>query len=345
MLFVMLRRKLYFITFIVISSLGLFILLPGKKSETLSEQPADSKHSRDSSNIVSFKSAITSEKFNISGDSLFVLLHIQKTGGTTFERHLVQDILLDLPCSCSSESRRCSCPRRRSNERRLETLSDLTWIISRFSTGWICGLHPDLSQLKRCLVEARKLYFLTILRDPLHRFISEYRHVRRGATWKTSKSHCRQYDTQLCYRPRPDWSNATLEEFLSCPHNMAVNRQTRMLASYNLSTTCSASISIGDGLLSSAKENLEQLAYFGICEQQRSSQILFEKTFNHKFKIEFNQSEDNKTRLFISELPRDVINRILEANSLDVQLYDHAVNLFAKRCNMLTNSSKCSLFG
>ncbi|NXR43537.1 H6ST2 sulfotransferase, partial [Zosterops hypoxanthus] len=38
--------------------------------------------------------------FNIKGDDLIVFLHIQKTGGTTFGRHLVRNIQLEQPCYC-----------------------------------------------------------------------------------------------------------------------------------------------------------------------------------------------------------------------------------------------------
>ncbi|KAG7225817.1 hypothetical protein INR49_014468 [Caranx melampygus] len=38
--------------------------------------------------------------FNIKGDDVIVFLHIQKTGGTTFGRHLVRNIQLERPCEC-----------------------------------------------------------------------------------------------------------------------------------------------------------------------------------------------------------------------------------------------------
>lgn len=41
--------------------------------------------------------------FNIRGDDVMVFLHIQKTGGTTFGRHLVKNIQLEQPCDCMPE--------------------------------------------------------------------------------------------------------------------------------------------------------------------------------------------------------------------------------------------------
>lgn len=305
----------------------------------------------DSRDIVSFESAILSKNnYNITSEDLLVLLHIQKTGGTAFERHLVHDLQIPVPCTCNAERRRCSCPRPlatsslESNLKRQtmqsKTLSNFTWLISRFSIGWACGLHPDFTQLRRCLFGLKRLFFLTFLRHPLNRFISEYRHVRRGATWKASKGHCKNHNTQLCYKDRAQWANASLEEFINCPSNMAINRQTRMLASFN-NFLCDASHVENSILLASAMSNLDQISFFGICEQQRASQLLFERTFNLKFAAPFKQSDDNETRALIAKLPDGVKERILQLNSLDVKLYDYAIDLFAYRCNQLTNSDDC----
>lgn len=288
--------------------------------------------------IVDYDSIISCNQPNISNDDLIVLLHIQKTGGTTFERHLVQDLIIDPPCICDEGKRRCNCPRYTTIMNNSSSLSDYTWLVSRFSTGWICGLHPDFSQLKDCLNHAGRLYFLTFLRHPLNRFISEFRHVQRGATWKASKYHCQFRGTQSCYESQKDWSNATLEEFLGCKHNMAINRQTKMLANYD-ELTCNNS-TYEENLLSSAKATVRRLAYFGICDRQRESQLIFEKTFNLKFRRDFRQSEDNKTQVMISKLPGDIVDQIIRVNNLDMRLYDYALSLFANRSSKLINGHK-----
>ncbi|XP_045454331.1 heparan-sulfate 6-O-sulfotransferase 2-like [Melitaea cinxia] len=56
-----------------------------------------------------------------------VFLHIQKTGGTSFGRHLVMDLDLKRPCNCQRARKRCHCFRPHSNE---------IWLFSRYSTGW-----------------------------------------------------------------------------------------------------------------------------------------------------------------------------------------------------------------
>ncbi|MCI4377889.1 hypothetical protein PGIGA_G00208970 [Pangasianodon gigas] len=80
--------------------------------------------------------------FQIKGDDVLVFLHIQKTGGTTFGRHLVQNVRLELPCDCRPGQKKCTCYRPNRKE---------TWLFSRFSTGWSCGLHADWTELTNCV--------------------------------------------------------------------------------------------------------------------------------------------------------------------------------------------------
>lgn len=80
--------------------------------------------------------------FNIKGDDVIVFLHIQKTGGTTFGRHLVRNIKLEKPCDCHAGQKKCTCYRPGKKE---------TWLFSRFSTGWSCGLHADWTELTSCV--------------------------------------------------------------------------------------------------------------------------------------------------------------------------------------------------
>ena len=47
--------------------------------------------------------------FDIEGEDVLVFLHIQKTGGTTFGRHLVKNLDIDPPCRCFRGRKRCDC--------------------------------------------------------------------------------------------------------------------------------------------------------------------------------------------------------------------------------------------
>ena len=76
--------------------------------------------------------------FDAEGHEIIVFLHIQKTGGTTFGRHLVRD--LNIPCECFAGRKRCDC----------ENGKRQTWLFSRYSVGWPCGLHADWTELQNC---------------------------------------------------------------------------------------------------------------------------------------------------------------------------------------------------
>merc|ERR1719318_2548735 len=213
-----------------------------------------------------------------------VFLHIQKTGGTTFGKHLVQDIDLARPCLCHRR-------RNRLNRRKLHCdcfrpgIQDRNWLFSRYSTGWKCGLHPDWTELTSCVdkylvgleggLVDRRYFYITFLRDPVDRYLSEWRHVQRGATWKTAELRCgNQSWSEIlpkCYEDDPtdeygeysDWSGVEIAEFIACQDNLAANRQTRMLADLELvhcyNKTAMDQVKRDTIMLNSAKANIEKI--------------------------------------------------------------------------------------
>ncbi|XP_061454194.1 heparan-sulfate 6-O-sulfotransferase 2 [Rhineura floridana] len=278
--------------------------------------------------------------FHIAGDDLIVFLHIQKTGGTTFGRHLVRNIQLEQPCECKAGQKKCTCLRPGKRE---------TWLFSRFSTGWSCGLHADWTELTNCvpavvdgkkdaqLRPTRNFYYITILRDPVSRYLSEWRHVQRGATWKASLHVCdgrspTSEELPSCYSG-DDWSGCSLQEFMDCPYNLANNRQVRMLADLSLVGCYNLSVMPEEQrnqvLLDSAKENLKRMAFFGLTEFQRKTQYLFEKTFNMVFISPFTQY--NSTRASSVDIDKETQKHIEALNFLDMELYDYAKDLFLQR--------------
>ncbi|XP_065756760.1 heparan-sulfate 6-O-sulfotransferase 2 isoform X1 [Phocoena phocoena] len=318
--------------------------------------------------------------FDIKGDDLIVFLHIQKTGGTTFGRHLVRNIQLEQPCECRVGQKKCTCHRPGKRE---------TWLFSRFSTGWSCGLHADWTELTSCVpavVDSKRdarlrpsrwrifqildaaskdrrgspntnpganspsstksrntskngknFHYITILRDPVSRYLSEWRHVQRGATWKASLHVCdgrppTSEELPSCYTG-DDWSGCPLKEFMDCPYNLANNRQVRMLSDLTLVGCYNLSVmpekQRNKVLLESAKSNLKHMAFFGLTEFQRKTQYLFEKTFNMNFISPFTQY--NTTRASSVEINEEIQKRIEGLNFLDMELYSYAKDLFLQR--------------
>eukprot|EP00088_Acartia_fossae_P066396 TRINITY_DN8228_c1_g1_i1.p1 TRINITY_DN8228_c1_g1~~TRINITY_DN8228_c1_g1_i1.p1 ORF type:complete len:429 (+),score=85.47 TRINITY_DN8228_c1_g1_i1:62-1348(+) len=300
-------------------------------------------------NIITFDELMEENfEFDIHGQDVMVFLHMQKTGGTTFGKHLVQDLDLERDCQCHKgrlpdgrkRKMRCDCFRPGKGKK--------NWLFSRYSVGWKCGLHSDWTELTGCVdtylrgiepgEKARRYFYITILREPIARYLSEFRHVQRGATWGAATYMCggKAWGPLLtkCYHGE-DWSSVNLDEFLACDHNMAANRQTRMLADLELVGCYNKSgFSPKDRdriLLKSAKSNLEKMAFFGLTEDQRISQYLFEETFNLEFVATFDQYNVTRSSKVYDELEPQVVEKIKSRNQLDLELYEFAKKLLEER--------------
>jgi hypothetical protein len=131
-----------------------------------------------------------------------------------------------------------------------------------------------------------------------------------------------------------DWTGVSLEEFMSCPHNLANNRQTRMLANLTLVGCYDRSVMPNSDerdrvLLHSAMDNLRQMAFFGLTEHQSEMRYLFERTFGIHFRRDFSQFTD--THASKIELTASQLEVLQSLNRLDIELYRFASELFAAR--------------
>lgn len=280
--------------------------------------------------------------FDVEGEDIIVFLHIQKTGGTKFGKHLVKNLNIKRPCDCIPRRKRCTCQRPNSTK---------TWLFSRYSLGWPCGLHADWTELHACVPglisrhegkrKKRKYLYITILREPVARCVSEFRCYQRGSTWKDALHKCNgrvptKKELPPCYKGE-NWTDVTFPEFLNCSSNLAFNRQTRMLADLRLvgcyDSTVMPQKRRDEILLKSAKINLESMTYFALVEYQRESQYLFEKTLGMKFYRPFTQlsAEDTRAGALSANLDPRYVTRLEERNRLDIELYSFAKELFFKR--------------
>ncbi|CAL4205159.1 unnamed protein product, partial [Meganyctiphanes norvegica] len=190
-----------------------------------------------------------------------------------------------------------------------------------------------------------RYFYITFLRNPIHRYLSEFRHVRRGATWKTARLWCMgrpasEEEIPRCYKGET-WENLTLEEFINCPSNLAINRQTRMLADMSLvgcyNQSFMSPVERNTAMLLSAKNNLKKMAFFGLTEEQEKSQYLFEETFNLKFNVRFEQYNQTISGSSLHDIPVDVVEHIKQMNNLDIQLYEYAQKLLQSRFKIVSS--------
>lgn len=291
--------------------------------------------------------------FNSSGIDTLVFLHMQKTGGTTLGRRFVDDIV-HLKCKKVRGKKRSYCPRPLAinSDRTIAPSHSGTWIFSRYSTGWVCGLHADWTELNACVAgkmdeiagkKKRNFIYITNLRNATMRFLSEWKHVQRGATWGSStlrcggKEHTDIWDR--CFPNQTDWTGVTLEDFTNCPYNLAFNRQTRMLADLelvscydNLKNLQNIQKEIELKMLASAKKNLSRMRWFGLVEFQLASEILFEHVFQPlHFASPFQKWNSTHSLEALSAIPTELLDKITRLNHLDVELYEFARELFFQR--------------
>ncbi|XP_014471403.1 PREDICTED: heparan-sulfate 6-O-sulfotransferase 1-B [Dinoponera quadriceps] len=279
-------------------------------------------------------------QFDINAHDVMVFLHIQKTGGTLFGKHLVRDLDLQRPCSCQRRRKRCFCFRPNRNE---------NWLFSRYSTGWKCGLHADWTELTSCVdtelnkIEGegikRRYFYITIIRDPVARYLSEFRHVQRGATWRGARHWCGGTQTNIpqCYTG-PSWQGVTLEQFMACSYNLANNRQTRMLADLSIVGCYNSTLSGTDRdrlMLASAKHNLQFMPFFMLTEYQKVGQYSFEETFGMRFAVAFEQHNATLSAATMATLRADQLDAVRRLNNLDLELYEFAKNLAFQRFKRL----------
>ncbi|KAJ6635297.1 Heparan-sulfate 6-O-sulfotransferase 3-B, partial [Pseudolycoriella hygida] len=316
------------------------------QSHHQSEKNEKSSHSIVNSNVgLSYEEVLNEDfQFDMDAHDVMVFLHIQKTGGTSFGKHLVRDLDLKRPCECQRKRKRCYCFRTHRNE---------NWLFSRYSTGWKCGLHADWTELTSCVdseldknegeTAKRRYFYITLLRQPIVRYLSEFRHVQRGATWKSARHWClgRQATPEElppCYSGE-NWFGVGLDEFSSCKSNLAINRQTRMLSDlalvgcYNQSSM--TPFERDRVMLASAKRNLAAMSYFGLTEFQKISQYVFEETFNLRFALPFEQHNATVSSSTMNNLRPDQRRKIEELNALDTELYSFAKKLLLQRFERL----------
>ena len=296
------------------------------------------------------KISVREHAFDMRGSEVLVFLHTQKTGGSNFERHLAKNLNISNKCVCLPKTKkRCSCTRPGSKKR---------WLISRYSTGWNCGLHADWTELQACVPKFlnrkegidtnRTFVYATYLRKPVARFVSEFRHIQRGATWKTSLHMCNgrratPKEIPKCYKG-DDWRDVTMTQFINCSSNLAINRQTRMLADLTLVNCYNKTAMTQEvrnfKMLQSAKENLRQMPFFGLVEFQKENQYLFEKTFGIKFIRPFKQENGTHAQEILPHLNDVSREKIRELNALDDQLYSFAKSLFFKKLKYFRSREK-----
>ncbi len=205
---------------------------------------------------------------------------------------------------------------------------------------------------------SNRLVYITLLRNPIDRYISELvtinligqefssGHYCNGHYANTLEiPHC--FEESSYFLPNSIKNNVKrtldLESFVNCPQNPANNRQAFMLSDRRLINCFNNSNLPEDArdniIFKSAKENLLKMRFFGLTEYMFLNQYLFELTFpNLKFqnrlcnlrsKSEFNS--DSQTTKLLKDLilkNSSLLPKIYKNNIIDQKLYSVSKELF-----------------
>lgn len=261
------------------------------------------------------------------------------------------------------------------------------WLLSPDTTGWLGGVHSPVRVLQQYVMLAAKLtsrrslaaglQYVTLVRDPIKRFLSEFYETYNGwehkfQTWPRVSTPCssrlpaeqRRWALDGIDHTPKDKYDTLFDDWIHCPNNMAADRQARALsftvdvnASRRMhSRICAPSLPKGDpeGLCDGriARVTLLQFSFFGLLEER----CLTEKLFEAQFGLRFNRTKGARiskhagkgahlvTKLSFSSLTLAQQQRVRWLNRNDLLLYAEAVRIFYERLRLygISPNATCS---
>lgn len=192
--------------------------------------------------------------------------------------------------------------------------ADPTCYIQCFYGHFTYGIHNYFN---------RPCNYMTFLRDPIERVISEYYFLLM------EPSHGPYVSKQI------RTNNMTLMDYVSSKDEAFVRRTNNMQTSF-----ISGKSNPQHADLQLAKENLRKHFTFGIAERFNESLFLFQKKFGWQSIQRYHPFFKNPSRPPKNQLSSEVLQKIKEKNELDILLYDEACMLFQKRIDSLDKASK-----
>jgi hypothetical protein len=186
---------IYLLALLVVSVIVSFVVMHAnvltayEKSYTGAQEPNNSKDSNAHPIINEARNEI---EFNSKKDSL-VFFHTQKTSGTSWDLRMLKNLITN---ETGKWERACSSQQITQRKSKMSTYaflyecrrtsSNSSWIFSWHERhwGWACGLHPTLDDLKSCIfakhshANKHDFKFISMLREPVRRFISEWKHIK-----------------------------------------------------------------------------------------------------------------------------------------------------------------------
>ena len=189
--------------------------------------------------------------------------------------------------------------------------------------------HADyleiLSALARARIKRSNVYMFTVIRDPVERFLSEFRYVKEKFC-KDGVIRAWDYVIEGC-------DSITIERFSQSPEalRMVHNRQTKMLAGVG-DFSWEEMYSNENELLRAAKRNLKSMSFFLVHERMADNLEIMEsckKFFGGTFRAS-EGIERRSTKSLHTELSPNTRTSITALNKLDVELVRYANEMFSE---------------
>jgi cephalosporin hydroxylase len=244
-------------------------------------------------------------KFELADDDLLYFLHLAKSAGTTFYSILKTQFQPEEIAPFTDEE---IAAHRLHNPSAILDVNPYRLMRSHFDYN----IHTILS---------KKPVYVTFLRNPVERVISLYYFVRR----------------QPDHFMHTNAINTSLEDFLEYPggYYQGRNFQTRQIAGFTDTRYEGANPLSNPELLNIAKRHLAEFPFFGLAERFEDSLKLLSYTFGWLPVIQYESLNVSPDKDRHQAIPQSTIEKIKEANRLDILLYEYAQRLFEERMQQM----------
>ncbi|MFQ3567290.1 MAG: sulfotransferase family 2 domain-containing protein [Aggregatilineales bacterium] len=233
----------------------------------------------------------------LAHDDVLYFLHVQKTAGTTFTRHLWRHFSHHEICPVSLEPLWATMPKKQRQNYRLYA--------GHFGFNFYHHMR-------------RPLVYITILRDPIDRALSNYEHILR---YPEHRLHALAHQLPMTQFIRHRDASAEMGSLQVRHIGEPLNRQRRTNPYWPVT----------EKTLATAKRRLLSFAFFGLAERMDDSLALLAYTFGWPPPApaaRLNAAPQRKTR---DDYPPDAIAALHELNQLDIELYQWAKPIFEER--------------
>ncbi len=280
---------------------------------------------------------VSSLQHIISEDEQLLFLHIPKTAGTSLNKIIIQNFC--------KEERSPFLPPGDMPRISQQTFNEYRYFRTHSWYELMCKLLP------------KEPICLTMLRDPVERFISSFAFLQqRTPPVRVSFYRERVHRSEILRRiTLAEYVNKT-EPALAPVIARNENRQTQLLGTrFNFETRDEMLAAIQTFetpdpqlnalkikssslvLIEQAKRRLNRFAFVGLTKRFQDSLYLLAYTFGWKPVVNFQRLNVTPDRPSREEIPLEIMKKIIKFNTLDLELYEYTQQLFETRFTQMTN--------